>query len=196
MRHQKLLDRYVRFVGLNRSKATQEVHRTSLGPLLRGWGHLEPEGFALMEFEDYLAGKREGGSKPRTICILLTSCIGFIKWANERDIAVPNFVKDIKRPRVHRERPQIYKPEEVAKLLEACQISQRPMELVIALAYFVGMRRKEIKEADWSHVDWEHNQIQVIGSKVAKTRVLPISKKLRKILRSQWRNQKTGLIVL
>ncbi len=195
MRHDKLLTAFIRYVGLSRSPATQQVYREQLVQLLRAWDHLDPEQFTLLEFEDYYARKREAGRKPRTLQILLTSCRAFIKWANERDIEIPDFVKGIKRPRIHRERPQIFKPEEVEKLLNACHYSQRPMELVIGMAYYLGMRRKEIQQADWSHVNWDTNQMEIIGSKVAKTRVLPISRKLRTILRAHWRNQKNGKIV-
>jgi len=199
MQHQRLLDDYVTYIGLSRSPATQRLAREQLIQLFRAWEDLAPADWTRTRFERYYGAKRTAGLSPRSLGILLTQCRGFIAWAGDRaedlGFEVPDFCKGLRSPKVHRERPVIYTPEEIEKLLNACHTSQRPMELVVGLAFYVGMRRREIQLADWSHVDWQNNQIQIIGSKVAKTRVLPIGAKLRNVLRAHWRNQKTGPIV-
>ncbi len=80
MRHQPLLTDYINYVGLTRTKSTQQVHQDKLRPLLKFWEHLAPQDFTRAEFERYLAyGKNERAWKPRTMQILIDVSRAFIR---------------------------------------------------------------------------------------------------------------------
>ncbi len=65
------------------------------------------------------------------------------------------------------------------------------LELVIALAYYAGMRRGEIGHARWEEIDWLKSEILVHGTKSHKDRAIPLpSQRGSASLR---RNQGAGL---
>ncbi len=174
MRHQSLLNDYIDFVGLTRSKSTQQVHGDKLRPLFKFWEHLAPEDFTRAEFEKYLAhGKNNLNWKPRTIQLLLTACKGWITWANDRDMGIANFIKGITRPQVHHGKVIYYPEEDIDQLLKVAK--GRRIAIPIALAAFGSLRRTEIYNADWSDVDWDENTITVHGTKVGEDRDVTMS---------------------
>lgn len=194
MRHQQLLTDYLDFVSLTRSKSTRQVHQDKLRPMLKHWDHLGPTQFTRAEFESYLAyGKNERSWKPRTFQILIDVARGFIRWATERSMGIPDFAQGIPKPQVHNGKVVFYTEEEIDKLLEAA--GRHRIAITIVLGAYAGMRRTEIYNADWRDVDWDTNIITVHGTKTHEDRDVPMSPTLRKVLRSHWRGQKRGRII-
>ncbi len=194
MRHQQILDDYCHYVGLNRTPSTVYVHRTKLQPLFKHWDHLDPTEFTRAEFERYLHhGNTVRSWKPRTMQIYLDVTRGFIRWANERDMGIPDFAKGIRKPQVHLGKVVFYTEEEIQSLLEAA--GNHRIAITVALGAYGGLRRTEIYNADWSDVDWDANFITVHGTKTHEDREVPMAPTLRKVLRSHWRGQKRGRVI-
>ena len=71
------------------------------------------------------------------------------------------------------------KPEEVARLLDACSDHIKP---VVVTALNTGMRKAEILNLRWKEVDLENRKITVINAKNNESRVIPINQTLYKEL--------------
>ena len=61
----------------------------------------------------------------------------------------------------------ILTPDEMARLLEACDAELLPF---VALGAFAGLRRAEIERLDWSEIDFESGLIQVTATKAKSAR--------------------------
>jgi integrase len=90
-----------------------------------------------------------------------------------RGLASRNPVDDVPRPSVIDGEIAILRPEEAARLLNACDDKIRAG---VAIGLFCGLRQAEIKRLSWQAVDFEQNQI-TLGAAQAKTssrRVIPL----------------------
>lgn len=81
-----------------------------------------------------------------------------------------NPLKNIERPIVTAKRPEIFTVSESQALLTAAELHPE-LELVpvIAIGLFAGLRMSEIKQLNWSNIDFEHRVIDVDES-IAKMR--------------------------
>lgn len=125
--------------------------------------------------------------------LLLTASRGFIKWANDRDMGIPDFAKGIKKPRVYQGKVIYYTQEELDQLLLAA--GRHRIAIPIVLGAYAGMRRAEIYNADWGDIDWTASTITVHGTKTGEDREVPMSPTLQKVVRSHWRGQKKGRLI-
>ncbi len=182
LRQQNLLDQYQEFLLTSRTPATVDVHVGKLHPLFRAWNDIPLEEWTRTRFVSWLSAKRTGTSplEPRSINLLLTACKMFIAYCQSEDIDIPNFVKGIERVKAHRTKPVFYTPEEIAKLMEVTRGAW--LEIVLALAFYAGMRRAEIGHATWKDIDWMQMEITVHGSKTHQDRVIPLYEPLREVL--------------
>lgn len=193
LRLQNILDRYEEYLLASRTPETADVHIGKLRPLFRAWDDVPMDQWTRGRFVSWLSSKRTGAKpwKPRSIQLTLTACGMFIEWCGKEGVAVPNFVDGIERPKSHRGKPIVYTGEETVKLLEASRGFW--LELVIALAYYAGMRRGEIGHARWDEIDWLKNEILVHGTKSHKDRTIPLCEPLIDVLRRH--EQPKGLLI-
>jgi integrase len=92
------------------------------------------------------------------------------EFCRRRGYCGSNPLENIERPIVTRGRPEIFTVEEAAALLITAELHPK-LELVptIAIGLFAGLRMSEIKQLDWSKVDFEHRIID-IDETIAKMR--------------------------
>lgn len=193
LRQQNLLDSYKEFLLTSRTPSTVDVHVCKLRPLFRAWNDVPIENWTRSRFVSWLSAKRTGSSplKPRSINLLLTACKMFVAYCHSEEITVPNFVAGIERVKAHRTKPVFYSPEEIEKLMEASRDSW--LEVLLALAFYAGMRRAEIGHATWSDIDWLQMEITVHGTKTHQDRVIPLCEPLREVLRRH--EQSSGRLI-
>ena len=182
LRHQELLERYIAFLLLSRTPSTAELHREKLAPLLREWNDVAPEQWTRSMFTLWLSKRLTGTKpwKPRTTQMMLTSVGMFGDFCRSEGLAVANLIDGIRRPSVHRKRPEFYTLEEAQKIIDGCRGYW--MELVVGLAIYAGLRRGEIGNAQWTDISWKERTLLVRGTKVHKDRVLPLCDPLIAIL--------------
>jgi integrase len=123
--------------------------------------------------------------------------VTFLNFALKRGWIEKNHALNISL-RIERYEVHILTPEQVARLLLACDVLQEParssMRAYIALAAFAGIRPEELHRLNWRDIDLEHNTIY-IGKSVSKVnddRNVPITENLRAWLLSI--EHRTGVI--
>lgn len=85
------------------------------------------------------------------------------------------------------------KPDEVENLLKACPKHIRP---VVVTALNTGMRRGEIFNLKWKHVDLDNRKLTVANSKNNESRVIPINQTLHQELSVLFDNNKGEYVFL
>jgi len=81
-----------------------------------------------------------------------------------------NPLKNIEKPEPTAKRPEIFTVIEEQALLTTAELhTELGLVPVIAIGLFAGLRMSEIKQTDWSNIDFEHRVIDVDAS-IAKTR--------------------------
>lgn len=150
--YQGLLDSFITYVSLSRTKETQRCWRAKLRPLFKAWseeGRLPPD-WNLLAFEKWLGAKQAGGLSARSVQMTLSACNMFIAWATERNLGIPNFTQGIKRPKVDEAEAEFFAKEEIAAVLDACPGTR--FEVVFALAALGGFRKTDALPPEHAHV--------------------------------------------
>lgn len=176
------LRRFTRHLEIARAPDTVRWYLTMLKPLWTAWAARPMAEWNRDDFESYVRARQvqKRPWSPRTIQMLVQACRGFLKWAAEADVLVPDFVGKFKAPPRHRTQPKFLKPEELAALLDVAQGHR--LEPAIGLAALAGLRRKEWLSAQAEDIDWEQRTICVRGSKTHQDRKVNISERLAEIL--------------
>lgn len=65
---------------------------------------------------------------------------------------------------------------------------------LVALALGTGMRRGELLNLSWRHVDFLRGVIHVVNTKTARDRIIPMSQRVREVLIEQRETQKGDLV--
>ena len=81
----------------------------------------------------------------------------------------------VKQFRVENSRTQFLENEDITRLLTACDAEIRP---IVILALLTGMRRGEIVNLRWEHIDLVNGVIHVLQTKSGEPREIPIAPKL------------------
>ncbi len=145
--------------------------------------------------EKYLDRLEGAGRAPRTVNRHLIFVRSMFNWAVDSELMPYSPVASVKpKPitEVSRQR-RAMSLDEVRRLFEAARREKaRPWELVsYALAYYVGLRREEIRKIRWADVDLEEGTLTV-RPEIDKSRrgaVLPLSPPLRTILAERQRHR-------
>ena len=116
------------------------------------------------EIERWLFESR-GDMLPQTINNWRSSLHTFFAWAVRQKFLDSNPADGVTKPKLIRGAPEIWKPEDLDRLLHGA-----PPELVPALAIgaFAGLRNAEILRLEWREVNFESGLIEITASK-AKT---------------------------
>jgi site-specific recombinase XerD len=132
------------------------------------------------------AGTGEGGrelSKP-TIARKLAAIRTFYRYMVEREELDANPADLLSSPRQSRRLPRSLKREDVATLLDRIP-ARSPLELrdraLFELAYSCGLRCEEIVNLDLDSVDFDGEELRILG-KGSKTRVVPVGEPAQRSL--------------
>jgi site-specific recombinase XerD len=122
-------------------------------------------------------------SKP-TVARKLAAIRTFFRYMVEREELDQNPADLVSSPRRPRKLPRLMKPEEVAELLDRIPAST-PLELrdraLFELAYSCGLRCEEIVNLDTGSVDFDAEELRVLG-KGTKTRIVPVGEPAQRAL--------------
>jgi integrase/recombinase XerC/integrase/recombinase XerD len=124
----------------------------------------------------YTAQLSEQGLSPTTIARKLAAIRTFYRYMVEREELSANPADLVSSPKRPRTLPRSLKKDEVAALLDRIPASG-PLDLrdraMFELAYSCGLRCQEIVDLDTDSIDFDAEELRVLG-KGSKTRVLPI----------------------
>jgi site-specific recombinase XerD len=132
------------------------------------------------------ASPREGGRalSPPSVARRLAAIRTFYRYMVEREEIAQNPADLVASPRRPRKLPRLLKQNEVAQLLDRIPAGT-PLELrdraLFELAYSCGLRCEELVNLDVGAVDFDAEELRVLG-KGSKTRIVPIGEPAQRVL--------------
>lgn len=132
----------------------------------------------------YAAGLSSAGAAPATVARKLAAIRGLYGFLVRTERAGANPAELVSSPKRAEKLPQVLSVEEMRSLLERIPAST-PLELrdraMLELAYSCGLRCEEIVNLDQDSVDFEAEQLRVLG-KGSKERILPVGEPAQRAL--------------
>lgn len=147
-------------IGLKETSLIDGKYR--LGKLAKVFGEKLASDITHSEIENWVHGI-EGS--PQTKNNYLTISSAFFEWCMVQGYCINNPIKKITKIRVEDAPVEIFKPEELEKILQASTDEMLP---IFAIGAFAGLRMSELMKLEWGEIYFDKNLIEVKASK-AKT---------------------------
>jgi integrase/recombinase XerC/integrase/recombinase XerD len=133
----------------------------------------------------YAAGLSSAGAAPATVARKLASIGGLYGYLVRTERAGQNPAELVTSPKRSQKLPKVLTTEQMRSLLERIP-ARNPLELrdraMLELAYSCGLRCEEIVNLDAASLDFESEQLRVLG-KGSKERILPVGEPAQRALR-------------
>ena len=176
-----LCDRFIRFIEKRRQPETVRRNRNSIKNLKKLFSGKFVLVITPQDIEKFVDMRLEQGVSFRTVNIDLTTLHFMYTKAIEWNCAVRNPVDQIRKLKVDPRPMEILTIEDERRLMDECAEYTKP---IVQMALYTGMRKGEVLDLKWSEVKWETKMIRVRGTKVHKTRFVPINGTLLQFLTS------------
>lgn len=183
---QERLDAYLDHLAFERrlSPRTVTSYRSDLVPHLERlaeWGLKTPDSVTGDSIREYLAGLHDLGRAPRSRQRARAALRGFYAFLlRERDLRTDP-ARDVEGPRVPKDLPLVFAPEDIERLLDACRggepADQRDLALC-EIGYGAGLRASEIVGLGLEDLDFRERWIRVHG-KGNKERLVPLGQQAK-----------------
>jgi integrase/recombinase XerC/integrase/recombinase XerD len=148
-------------------------------------GGLEPARLRHRDVRRYGAGLSAGGAAPSTVARKLAAVRGLFDFLVRTEQVGQNPADLVSSPKREERLPRLLTSEQLRELLERIP-ARNPLELrdraMLELAYSCGLRCEEIVNLDVDSVDFESEQVRVLG-KGSKERLLPVGEPAQRALR-------------
>ncbi|MEH6792316.1 tyrosine-type recombinase/integrase [Parasphingorhabdus sp.] len=153
--------------------------------LVPRWGKMRLSDIRQQDIGKWLSEKDQDGLAPATVEKIKAIFSRSFELALQWQLAgiTVNPVRGINRPKFNNKRERFLSPEEVQRLLLACEASDNTqLRAVIGLLLYTGARVSELLFAEWKHVDVEGRRWLIPMSKTGKDRYVPLSKPALEII--------------
>jgi site-specific recombinase XerD len=174
-----------------RARGSAERTRRAYGVDLAGfleWAKpqgLGPSDVRHRDVRRYAAGLSSAGAAAATVARKLASIRGLYGFLVRTERAGQNPAELVSSPKRSQKLPHVLSSEQMRALLEGIS-ARTPLELrdraMLELAYSCGLRCEEIVNLDVDSVDFESEQVRVLG-KGGKERILPVGEPAQRALR-------------
>jgi integrase/recombinase XerC/integrase/recombinase XerD len=173
-----------------RARSAAERTRRAYAVDLAGfveWAQPQGLGPADVRYRDvrrFGAGLSEAGAAPATVARKLAAIRGLYNFLVRTERATQNPAELVSSPKRAEKLPKVLSVEQMCALLERIP-AQTPLELrdraMLELAYSCGLRCEEIVNLDEGALDFESEQLRVLG-KGSKERILPVGEPAQRAL--------------
>ncbi len=147
--------------------------------LISFFGDRKLEEITPISIEQFKGKRLDDGRKPGTVNRELAALKCMFNWAIKNEKTSVNPMKKVRMMQENNTRLRYLSREESQKLLEHCTEQIRP---IVITALLTGMRRGEILGLKWEDVNPGQGIIALKHTKSGKTRYIPISSELMKVL--------------
>jgi integrase/recombinase XerC/integrase/recombinase XerD len=168
------------------AEKTRRAYATDLAQLA-SWCQrmsLAPEGLGYRDMRRYAASLTESGAARSTIARKLAATRSFFSFLVRTKRVAQNPADLISAPKREKTLPKALGKAEMERLLDRIP-AHTPLEVrdraLLELAYSCGLRCEEIVDLDLDAVDFDSEQLRVLG-KGSKTRVAPIGEPAQRAL--------------
>jgi integrase/recombinase XerC/integrase/recombinase XerD len=143
----------------------------------------------------YAAGLSSAGAAPATVARKLASIRGLYGYLVRTERAGQNPAELVSSPKRSEKLPKVLTTEQMRSLLERIP-GHTPLELrdraMLELAYSCGLRCEEIVNLDTGAIDFDSEQLRVLG-KGSKERILPVGEPAQRALERYLERGRRGL---
>jgi site-specific recombinase XerD len=174
-----------------RARGSAERTRRAYGVDLGGFAEwageqgLGPVDVRYRDVRRFGAGLSNAGAAPATVARKLAAVRGFYAYLVRMEKIGANPAELVSSPKRSEKLPQVLTTEQMRALLERIP-ARTPLELrdraMLELAYSCGLRCEEIVSLDEGSLDFETEQLRVMG-KGSKERLLPVGEPAQRALR-------------
>jgi integrase/recombinase XerD len=169
-RSEELVDRFLDAIWMERglSQNTLGAYRADLMTLGRGLAENEKtiEEADKADLLAFIAGRVEGGAKPRSTARQLSSFRRFFRYIMREGMRETDPTADIEMPRIGRSLPKTLSEDEVESLLNAPNTDE-PLghrdRAMLELLYATGLRVSELINLKQSQVNFNQGVLRIIG---------------------------------
>jgi integrase len=165
-----LVDDYLRALERGRLSAKHlgDVRRR-LGRFREAFSGRPVRTISARELEEWVHGLHVNGNAPaaQTIVNWRSTLNAFFGWALRRKLVDFNPASAVSKPKVVRESPAIWTPEDLGKLLGGAPAELAP---AIALGAFAGLRTAELLRLNWNEINLDRGLIEVKADKAKSAR--------------------------
>ncbi|MCW2988802.1 MAG: Tyrosine recombinase XerC [Solirubrobacterales bacterium] len=170
----------------NAAERTRRAYGVDLGGFVE-WVTPQGIGPADVRYRDvrrYAAGLSSAGAAPATVARKLAAIRGLYNFLVRTERAGQNPAELVSSPKRGEKLPKVLSVEQMRSLLERIP-AHTPLELrdraMLELAYSCGLRCEEIVNLDEGALDFETEQLRVMG-KGSKERILPVGEPAQRAL--------------
>ena len=188
-RSEELVDRFLDAIWMERglSKNTLGAYRADLMTLGRGLSknNKSIEMADKSDLLEFIAGRVEGGAKPRSTARQLSSFRRFFRYMMREGMRSSDPTVDIAMPRIGRSLPKSLTEDEVDALLQAPNTDE-PLghrdRAMLELLYATGLRVSELINLKQSQVNFNQGVLRIVG-KGDRERLIPLGEESQRWLR-------------
>jgi integrase/recombinase XerC/integrase/recombinase XerD len=171
--------------GRSAAERTRRAYGVDLGQFVEWAGVREPGEIRHRDVRRYAAGLSSSGAAPATVARKLAAIRGLFDFLVRTGRVGQNPADLVSSPKREEKLPRVLSAEQVRSLLEGIP-ARTPLELrdraMLELAYSCGLRCEEIVNLDLGALDFETEQLRVLG-KGSKERMLPVGEPAQRALR-------------
>jgi site-specific recombinase XerD len=173
--------------GRSAAERTRRAYAVDLGQFVewaKGAG-LEPGDVRHRDVRRYGAALSGDGAAPATVARKLAAIRGLFDFLVRTERLTQNPADLVSSPKREQKLPRVLSSEDLRALLERIPV-RTPLELrdraMLELTYSCGLRCEEIVNLDFGALDFETEQLRVLG-KGSKERLLPVGEPAQRALR-------------
>jgi integrase/recombinase XerC/integrase/recombinase XerD len=180
------------------AERTRRAYGVDLGGFVEWVGPqgLGPGDVRHRDVRRYAAGLSAAGAAPATVARKLAAIRGLYGFLVRTERAGQNPAELVSSPKRAEKLPKVLSTEQMRALLERIP-AHTPLELrdraMLELAYACGLRCEEIVNLDEGALDFETEQLRVLG-KGSKERLLPVGSPAQKALRRYTERGRRALV--
>lgn len=171
-------------MGRNAAERTRRAYSVDLGQFVEWAGERSPADIRHRDVRRYGAGLSAEGAAPATVARKLAAIRGLFDFLVRTERVSQNPADLVSSPKKEEKLPRVLSAEQVRSLLERIP-AHTPLELrdraMLELAYSCGLRCEEIVNLDLGALDFETEQLRVLG-KGSKERLLPVGEPAQQAL--------------
>jgi site-specific recombinase XerD len=167
------------------AERTRKAYGVDLGQFVEWAGERKPGEIRHRDVRRFAAGLSSDGAAPATVARKLAAVRGLFDFLVRTERVGQNPADLVSSPKREEKLPRVLTVEQVRELLERIP-ARTPLELrdraMLELAYSCGLRCEEIVTLDVGALDFETEQLRVLG-KGSKERLLPVGEPAQQALR-------------
>jgi site-specific recombinase XerD len=182
--------------GRGAAERTRRAYAVDLGQFVEWAGDRGPGEIRHRDVRRYAAGLSSEGAAPATVARKLAAVRGLFDFLVRTERVGQNPADLVSSPKREEKLPRVLSAEQMGELLERIP-ARTPLQLrdraMLELAYACGLRCEEVVNLDLGALEFETEQLRVLG-KGSKERLVPVGEPAQRALRRYLEHGRRALV--